>query len=202
MSTLATLRSKFNTDVKINKSFQLWPQSVVDDYLNQAYYQVQKDGNFEWAENQTSAVLSFTTNEASLPADFMTLDLVKVDNSTPTMSNKIDLLKVNTDFTQTGSPAYYYLYGGNLGFDKIPNGTVTIYYKKQLADMDSTTPTNSEFPSRFDLAIVKYAAYLAFSTYLPNDPRGASRLADYEKEIQGVSNYQINDSEVTFNYSR
>jgi len=202
MSTLETLRSKFNNDVRINKSFQLWSQNIVDQYLNQAYFQVQKDGNFDWSETQESAVVSMTSNEGALPSDFVALSLVKVGDNSPEMGDKIQLLKENTNLSKSGDPSKYYLYGGNIGFDVVPVNTVTIYYRKQLTDMDSTTPVASAFPSRFDLAIVKYAAYLAFSTYLPNDPRGASRLVDYNEQINSISNYQINDSEATFNYSR
>jgi len=200
MSTLDTLLSKFNNDVRINKSFKLWTSDVVTEFINQAYFQVQKDGNFDWSQNQASAVLSFSNNEADVPSDFITVNLVKAGDVTLERGDKLEMVDRNIDLTAVGSPSKYYLYGGKIGLDKVPNSTVTIYYRKQLPDL--TSVVNSELPARFDKAIVKYAAYLGFSTYLPNDQRGELRLRDYEMQINTVSNYQIDDSSVTFNYSR
>ena len=200
MSTLSTLRSKFNNDVSINKSFQQWNSSLVDQFLNQAYYQVQKDGNFDWSENETSSTLTYTSNEADLPSDFMVLSIVKAGTSTLSSTNKLSLVNNNADLTNTGSPSQYYLYGGKLGLDKVPTPAVTIYYKKQLPDM--TDVVDSSFPDRFDTAIVKYAAYLAFSTYLPSDPRGQIRLQDYQQAFDSIFNYQIDDSSISFSYEK
>ena len=197
-----TLLTKFNNDVGINKNYKLWSSDIVKQLLNQAYFQVQKDGNFNWSDNETSAVLSFSGNEATLPSDFIVLNLVKAGNTTLDRTDKLELVANNADLTKSGSPSQYYMYGGSLGTDKVPTNTVTLYYKKQLPDMDTTTPVDSVFPSRFDLAIVKYAAYLAFSTYLPNDARGDIRLRDYEMQVDSIFNYQLDDSNVTFSYEK
>lgn len=199
MSSLATLKASFNNDVRINKNYKLWSEPLVEDYINQAYFQVQKDASFAWPENSTSSVVTPTGYEATLPADFITVDMVKHGDSTLQKGDKLALIDRNNNF-DSGEPTYYYLYGGKIGFDKIPTKTVTLYYKKKLPEL--TSLVDSAFAQLFDFMIIKYAAYLAFSTYLPGDPRGTVRLNDYQTQFDSLFGYQFNDNNITFSYQR
>lgn len=200
MSSLAVLKASFNNDVRINKNYKLWSEPLVEDYINQAYFQVQKDAAFSWPENQSSSVLTITSYEVSLPSDFIAVDMVKHGDTTLQKIDKLQLLDQNNDFTSGGEPTYYYLYGGKIGFDKTPTKTTTLYYKKKLPAL--TSLVDSSFSSLFDLMIVKYAAYLAFSTYLPNDQRGVMRLNDYQSQFDSLFGYQFNDNNISFSYQR
>ena len=51
MSSLATLEGKLRDAVKIDPNDRVWSLSVKDAAINRAYFQVQKDGNFDWPEN-------------------------------------------------------------------------------------------------------------------------------------------------------
>jgi hypothetical protein len=199
MSSLAVLKASFNNDVRINKNYKLWSEALVEDYVNQAYFQVQKDASFSWPENQTSVALTITGAEVTLPADFITVDMVKHGDNTLQKIDKLELIDRNNNAV-SGEPTYYYLYGGKIGFDKIPTKTTTLYYKKKLPEM--TSLVDSSFSSLFDLMIIKYAAYLAFSTYLPNDQRGVMRLNDYQAQFDSIFGYQFNDNNISFTYSR
>jgi len=176
-STLATLVSKFNTEMRTNPNQGVWSQEISEQLINSAYKHVQADGTYQWEECSEDTTLS-PAQEITLPTDFVRLELVKAGDTVLATSNKVDMVAANTVFTDVGKPSAYYTRGGVIGFDKTPNISIEIYYRKKLADLSSTQ--DSELPEQFDDAIVKYAAYLGWSQIRRNDEEAAIKLNSYE----------------------
>jgi len=173
MSTLATLISKLNIEIpQISASDEKKTQ-----LLNSAYKHMQADGTFQWEECSANTTLS-AGQEVSLPTDFVRLELVKAGDTVLATSSKVDMVASNTDFTISGKPSAYYIRGNYIGFDKTSNVAIEIYYRKSLPTLSVTQ--DSELPEKFDDAIVKYAAYLAWSQIRQNSDEAALKLQGYE----------------------
>ena len=205
MSSLSTLRTKFNSEVKINKNNKIWSTSTVDQYINAAVVQIQKDNGFSWRENSASDSTSATsgTAEYSLPSDFIRMDLVRFNLQPLKQTSKKDI-QMTQQTSASGTPAAYYINGTVYGLHPTPTAgeTINLDYFKRLPTI--TTSQDSSFPEDFDDATIKYAAYLAFSTYRPKYADSEQRLRDYRIAINTLlSAYGLYDTaDMTFRYQR
>ena len=166
MSTRAQLRSKLRTELKIDPNGKVWSDPTLNQFINSAYFQLQKDGSFNWRENDGNYSFSLTsgTQEYSLPTGFIRTDLVRYNGTELTSTSKVALKRQYSSFA-SGTPSKYYLNGGYIGLDVVPNvtGTLDIDYRKQLTAFTADADVSS-FPETMDNAMVKYGAYLAWST--------------------------------------
>lgn len=182
MTSLSSYKSQLNDEVKIDKNDKLWSPEVKNQFLNQAYFQVQKDMNFKTRQNQAPAypiAVVAGTQEYVLPADFIRTQLVTCNGLKIYAIDFIDLKAQNLGTAQ-GLPYNYYLYGGNIGFYPIPtNADIELYYLKKLPVM--TSVQDGVLPVDFDIAVVKYAAYLLWSTPRGNRQTAQEKATDYEQ---------------------
>lgn len=180
MSSLATLVSKLRNEVKIDPNDRIWSQSVKENALNRAYFQLQKDGNYDWTEHVANYTVSTAvgTQEYARPSDFIRLDLVRLNGNYLLKRDKVQLKQqYASGFTQ-GQPNEYYIYGNFLGLNPIPSSvwTIDLDYRKRLPTM--TSAVDSAFPVDFDDAIVQYAAYILFKQ-IRNFDRAKTAMEDY-----------------------
>lgn len=186
MSTRAQLRTKLRTEIKIDPNGKVWNDTTLDQFINSAYFQVQKDWNFNWSENDGNYSFSLTsgTQEYALPTGFIRTDLVRYAGTELFPTSKVDLKRIYSSFV-SGTPSRYYVNGGFIGLDVIPNvtGTLDIDYRKQLTAFTSDSD-NSSFPETMDDVMTKYGAYLAWSTTKGNEQTAQLKLADYKQELE------------------
>ena len=110
MSTRSQLRSKLRTELKIDPNGKVWSDATLNQFINSAYFQVQKDGNFNWRENDGnySFSLSSGTQEYALPTGFIRTDLVRYNGTELTATTKVDLKRQYASFVN-GTPSKYYV---------------------------------------------------------------------------------------------
>lgn len=113
MSTRAQLRTKLRTEIKIDPNGKVWNDTTLDQFINSAYFQVQKDGNFNWRENDGNYSFSLTsgTQEYTLPTGFIRTDLVRYAGTELFPTSKVDLKRIYSSFVN-GTPSRYYINGG------------------------------------------------------------------------------------------
>lgn len=184
-TSLSSLLSKLRRELRMDKDDKIWNTDEKTDFLNEAYLQVQKDGNYNWQASQgiETQALTAGTQEYSLPTDFIRYDYIQlVDNNEPLrQTTKQNVLRRGT--SSNGRPNEYYIYGGNIGLYPTPdsNYSLQFLYRKRLPTL--TDAQGSELPEDFDRAIIKYAAYLAWSSPRGNTPDANAKLQDYEQAI-------------------
>ena len=182
MSTRAQLRSKLRTEIKIDPNGKVWSDSVLNQYINSAYFQTQKDWNFKWRANDGNYTFSLTsgTQEYALPTGFIRTDLVRYNGSNLYPTDKVTLKRQYQSFVNW-IPSQYYLYGSFIGFDVIPNvtGTIDIDYRKQLTAFTADADV-SGFPEDMDDLMIKYAAFLAWNSAKGNEQTAQIKLQDYK----------------------
>lgn len=204
MSTLAILRTKLNRELKIDPNNKIWSLEEKDQAINDAYDQIQRDGEYNWRENQTSTTVSLVANtqEYNLPSDFVRLEAIIIDNYPMHKKNYVDVQRLSN--TSASKPSEYYLYGSKYGFYPKPDSTYTInfIYRKSLPTI--TSLVDSTFSDSYDRAIAKYAAFIIFSTTRGNEGVANTKLNDYEREINRLRlKYQLQDhSNLSFQFSR
>tara|TARA_R100001530_G_C4320833_1_gene155734 strand:- start:3410 stop:4060 length:651 start_codon:yes stop_codon:yes gene_type:complete len=204
MTSLVNLRTKCRDEfVKIDPNSKVWSADVLDSYINRGYTQTQKDGNYQWRENQASTTATSVsgTQEYSLPSDFIRLKLLRYNGDQLEKVDYMSLLIENSTMP-TGKPYQYYLYGGNYGLYPTPNDaqTIDIYYLKLLPTI--TTSQASALPDPFDDAICEFAKYAAFLS-VQKQPQAQLALADYNFMIQTLMTSYINEDEnIKFGYQR
>lgn len=206
MSSLTTLRTKTRGQkIKIDPNSKIFSDSVLDGFINDAYFQIQKDWGFRWRENYDNTEQSSTagTGEYSLPSDFVKLDLIRYNGDDLKKTTKKELKIQNSSLTTQGNPYYYYIYGNVYGIYPLPDSTKTIDidYFKRLPTI--TTSVDSDFPIDFDNAIACYAAYLAFLSINKND-KAVSMYTAYVNWLDTLINAYIYDDVVDtkFGYQR
>lgn len=204
MSTLATLRTKLNRELKIDHNNKIWSTDEKDQAINDAYDQIQRDGEYNWRENQTSTTVTLVSNtqEYNLPSDFVRLEAMILDNSIMRSRNYVEVQRLSN--TSNTKPNDYYLRGGKYGFYPKPDQAYSInfIYRKSLPTI--TSGVDSALSDSFDRAISKYAAFIIFSTTRGNEGVANTKLNDYEREINRLRlKYQLEDySNLTFQFSR
>lgn len=189
------LRADLRVELKKDPNGKIWSDSALNSYINKSYLKVQKDGNFAWRENQAeTSYTSANTQEEALPTDFGKIELIRYNGTELYKTTKVSLKRQYTTFVN-GTPSKYYINWANIGFDVIPNnsGLVDISYLKRLTSFTSDTD-ESEFNDDFDTAIVKYAAFLAWSSLDGKQQTARFELEEYGIEIDTlVSSYIFDD---------
>jgi len=206
MSTLATLEDKFNSEVKINKNDRVWNSANKAQLINSATIQLQKDNGFSWRENtadSNSITIVSGTQEYDLPSDFIMSTLVRYGTQ-PLKKTEKRAIDISQQASSSGTPSYYYIRGTKIGLHPIPSqgGTLTLDYQKRLPTI--TSSQDSSFPEDFDDAVIKYAAYLAFSNYRPKYQDADRKLNDYRFALNTLlSAYGLYDmADLNFGYQR
>lgn len=190
MSTLITLRGKLRTELKIDPNGRVWNDSTLDNALNDAVLQIESDGNFDWhfnnAENSESSVVSQAGYD--LPDDFVRIenDAVLYD------SGEIRLMDYNYAwknkyFETDGTPSIFSIWANKIYLGFRPNSIKTLkyLYKKKLTEMTADA-NDSGLPNEFDTAIVKWAAYLCWSSIEGKENKGISAAQDYQEAMKGL----------------
>lgn len=197
--TLAQLRSMLQTELR-DPNDKTWGATSKNQYLNRAYFQIQKDGNFEWRENRTSSTL---TSPYTIPTDFVIMELVRFGTMPLTIADPIELKRQGNDLTQTGNPTWYYFNSSTFGLYPVSTGSIEINYKKKLTKLTDDSDTIG-FADDFAEAIVKYAKYLAWSSPRGNKQSAQDALSDYQEElIMLKSSYGVeSEDHLTFGLKR
>lgn len=195
MSTRSDLRSDLRVELKIDPNGKIWSDSTLNSYINQAYARIQKDWNFAWRENQANTTFSTTvwTQEYSLPSDFWKVQLVRYAWTNLLKTDKITLKRQYSSFV-SWTPSKYYIYWAYVWFDVLPSGTWTVDfdYVKILTPF-SADSDSSAFWVDFDAAIVKYAAFLAWSSIKWKENTAQSKLQEYQIELDTLASSYIFD---------
>jgi hypothetical protein len=205
MSTLSTLLSSLRDYMKSDPKDKIWGADVKTSALNSAYFQIQKDGNFNWPQNQDTTTGSTTsgTQEYSLPSDFIRMDLVQFTDISGELQGYTKELTLRNGNTGTGRPSNYYIWSQKLGFYPTPDSgyTYRLMYRKRLPTM--TSAVDSAFPADFDDAIVRYAAYILWSTTKVQG-KTTQALQDYKLFLDQLKNaYLYQDvKSLSFPYQR
>lgn len=124
-SSLADLVSKLRNELKIDPNDKVWNQSTKEQYINDAYVQIQRDGEYNWRECQvednTSIAMVPGTEKYALPSDFTRLDYVQtVDNLFVLRATILSKVRTRGN-TGNAAPNEYFIYGNNIGFYPIPD---------------------------------------------------------------------------------
>ena len=205
MSILSALATGLRNYIKADPNDKIWSTAIKQAALNSAYFQIQKDGNFKWPQNEGLGTIATTggTAEYSLPTDFIRMDLVQWNDVGGTISPTTKDSVMRNFPTGQGRPAQYYIWNQKIGFNQTPDisYTANILYRKRLATM--TASVDSLFPDDFDDAIVRWAAYVLWST-TKNQQKTAQALEDYKMLVQSLKNaYLFQDtSMLSFPYQR
>ena len=195
-STRAELRADVRIELKKDPNAKVWSDEALNTYINKAYLKVQKDGNFQWRENQANTTFSTEVwiQEYSLPTDLAKIQLVRYEWTNLIKTTKVRLKREQSTFV-SWTPSKYYIFGANVWFDVLPNWTWTVDfdYAKRLAAFTADTDT-SELNVDFDLAIVKYAAFLAWSSIDGKQNTAQAQLQEYNLELDTLySSYIFDD---------
>lgn len=180
-STRLQLRSNVRlNELKIDPTGRIWSDDTLNAFINTAYTQIQEDWNFKWRENEkdTSFNLVWWTQEYDLPSDFNKMQLVKLNDTTLHRTTKVNLRRRGSFVSWL--PSKYYIRWNKIWFDTIPNNTseIELYYLNKNANFTSDTD-ESAYPTDFDNAIIKYVAYLAFSTVEGYENKSGIKLEEY-----------------------
>jgi len=194
-STRAELRADLRTELKKDPNAKIWTNDTLNNYLKQANLKVQKDGNFQWRENQANTTFSTVvwTQEYLLPTDLGKIQLVRYNTDVLIKTTKVWLKRTQNNFV-AWIPSKYYIFWNNIGFDTIPNTTWTIdfdYVKRLTFPTDDTTTI--DFNDDFDAALVKYAAFLAWSTISQMSGIAAAKIQEYQLELDTLYSTYIFD---------
>jgi hypothetical protein len=205
-TTLAQLVSKLRSELKIDPNDKIWSTDAKEEYVNSAYLQVQRDGQFNWRENQveddTTIQMVAGTEKYNLPSDFVRLDYIQTrDNLFVLRASTLSKIRTRGN-TGNSAPNEYFIYGNQIGFYPKPDKSYTtlILYRKRLATL--TDSQDSELPSDFDQAIIKYAAYLAWSSPRGNPQVAGQKLEDYKASMSRLRlTYLLqNSADLKFSY--
>jgi hypothetical protein len=203
MSTLSSLVSDLREHIKSDPNDKIWSLSTKEAAINNAYFQLQKDGNFRWADNEATTTQATTagTAEYALPTDFIRMDLVQ-DSTALGELDPTSKSIVMRNGAGSGQPSSYYLFNQKLGLYPTPDAayTLNILYRKRLATM--TALVDCDFPADFDPAIVRMAAFMLWST-TKNKAKTAQALEDYKIFLQSLKNaFLFQDANISFGYQR
>ncbi len=205
-STRADLRSDVRVELKKDPTAKIWSDASLNAYLKQAYLKLQKDGNFQWRENQANTTFSTVvwTQEYVLPTNLGKIQLVRFEWDDLIKDTKVGLKRRYNNFV-AWRPSRYYIFAANIGFDTLPDTvwTVDLDYQANLAFVTDDT-TEIDYPMDFDTAIVKYAAFLAWSSIDWKQNTASGQLQEYQLEIDTLySSYIFDDlNDLMFNLQR
>lgn len=197
--TLLQLRSMLQVELR-DPNDKAWSSAVKNQYLNRAYFQVQKDNNFEWRENRTSSNLS---TPYTIPTDFVIMELVRFGTQPLKLVDPIALKKRGDDLTLTGNPEWYYFNSSTLGLYPVTTSPVEINYKKKLTKLSADGEAIA-LADDFAEAIIKYAKFLAWSSPRGNRQSAQEAMEDYKEEMNMLkASYGIeSEGHLTFGIER
>jgi len=188
------LRTQLRDELKTDPNGKIWRDRELNRFLTRAWNKVQSDMQYGFDENEV-IIGTITTvslqEEYTLPSNFGEMLNVKDQNSwTLDEITKRDLERRtnNTDAENTGQPTVYYLRAAKIGFWPIPIDvrTIEILYNAILTfPTDDTTAldiTNLDL----DFALVKYSAYLAWSSLRGNRRTALDKLEDYKDVLKDL----------------
>lgn len=194
-STRSDLRADVRTELKKDPNGNIWNDPTLNGYINKAYAKMQKDGNFQWRENQADYQFNTVvwTQQYALPSDFGKITLARYSGTNLIKTTKTMLKREYSSFV-SGTPSKYYLYWAFIWFDVLPNGTgeIDMDYAKKNAWFTADTD-ESAYWDDFDTAIVKYAAFLAWSSIDGKQQTANVKLSEYNIEIDTLSSTYIFD---------
>lgn len=205
MSTLSELRIKSRKEIKIDPNGKIWGDAEMNDYINDAIFQVQKDWGFKWTQNManTSYNLTSWTRTYALPTWFISIDIVRYNWTELLMTDKKTVKRQYASFV-AWTPSEFYIDWSNISYNVIPNVTWLIdfdFYKKLTvlsADTDECA-----FPEDYDSAIIKYVAYLAWGTSKGSEQTSQIKLQEYSKKVDSlVQTYLYNNTNLRFSTAR
>lgn len=186
-STRAELRTKANTEVKIDKLFKVWSKSEYNDAINEALFFVNTkwDGKWETQDKTTAWVTTIDQQFYDRPTDYRALKLIEFDDLELT---RTQYEEVQRDFISLPkwTPTEYYMYKEKIGLHPIPSsaGSLKLLYATKVVDL-ATDTSESPFDPRFDRAIALYTAYILLSQ--PGDNRNLQRaqtkLSRFNEEL-------------------
>jgi len=195
MSNRAELRADLRNELKKDPNAKIWTDDTLNGYLKQGNLKVQKDWNFQWRENQANTTFSTVvwTQEYVLPTDLGKIQLVRFNTTDLRKTTKVQLKRDQNNFV-AWTPSKYYVFGAYIGFDVLPSAVWTIdfdYIKRLIFPTDDTT--DIDFNDDFDASIVKYAAFLAWSTIPAMNWVASSKVQEYGLELDTLYSTYIFD---------
>lgn len=201
-STRSNLRTELRNELKKDPNGKIWSDSVLDTFIDKGYFKVQKDGGYDWRENEANYSFSLTsgTQEYAIPSDFGKTILVRYNGTPLLKTSKTTLKRKYTSFVN-GTPSQYYTFGSNIWFDVIPNVTGTIDWDyKSINKLGASDSSESAYSEDFDAAIVLYAAFRAWSTIPEMWGVAAQKNSEYLLELDTLfSSYIFDDiNDLTF----
>lgn len=191
MATRLTYRSRLRRELKIDPNARIWNDTTLNDNIQQALYQIQQDGNFDWPFNDgsysTSTVIG--TSTYALPSTFSRIELgtVKYNGGVLTPVDYRWLVSTNSSLAVNGTPTYYYLRGNNIGLFPRPSAVQTLEFlhrAKLEAFADDTT--DNGIPDEFTEAVAQYAAYLSWSDMEGRNDKAIENLQNYKQVMEGL----------------
>lgn len=207
MSTRLELRDNLREEIKIDDKERIWSDAILNRNLETSKRQVQQDGNHDWffndAENTETTVAG--TREYSLPSDFVRVERRTVlYNGNLMLKTTLNAIKRTfSDFTQQGTPNYYYVRGTIMGLHLIPNEAKTLnyLYRKKLPDYTADSD-DSGMPSEFDEAMIQYAAYLTWNDVQGRQDKAVEAIQNYKQALEGLKQqYILMRAEDIFTYN-
>ena len=201
MATLSEIRTQLRDELKSDRTGKIWADSTLNNYINKAILNLQIDGQFAWNENEAQEdtfSLTGSVQEYDLPTDFGQLELVILNDSNNEMYLK------STDFVSqrirnlnasTSKPYNYFIRADKIGFDPIPDSgyIIKMYYRKVLEALVNDEDT-FPFTDDFIQAVLKYGAFLAWSSPRGNKQTAIEKMADYNLEKEYLlQRYQTRD---------
>lgn len=205
MATLAQLVSDLRAELKMDPSDKIWSTSTKENYINSAYLQVQRDGSFNWRENQveddTSIAMVAGTEKYNLPSDFIRLDYVQtVENLFVLRASTLSKIRTRGN-SGNSAPNEYFIYGTQIGFYPKPDQAYTtlLLYRRRLPTL--TSSQDSLLPDDFSQAIVKYAAYLAWSSPRGNKGTASEKMDDYNASMSRLKLTYLNQDSANLKFS-
>ncbi len=204
--TQADLIAKLRTEMRTDPYGKIWSDDDLAGYLNDAYLQIQNDGEFGWPANEPgNTVLQFQAGvrEYALDSLFGRMELIQVGVSVVNPSRFKDVMLMNPLNVQAIIPSVYYLRGKNIGFDPVPTGvgSANIFYRKILPPMSKTV--DMAFTDDFAPAMVKYAAYCAWGNVRSNGfvaIPSETKLTEYQRKLATLTNTYLMRDMSALNY--
>jgi hypothetical protein len=174
-------------ELKMDYADLIWKQDEKLRFINTALHKIQSDGLYNWGENDDLAIISTTAGqeEYDLPVGCVRINQIILDDSRYKLryTTKGNVLRRNVN---TGKPSEYYLFQNKIGLFPTPDGAYSLkcLYQKLLPSIGLT----DEFPlsDEFIQPLIKYSAYLAWSTPRGNQGEAEYKLQDYNRSLNGL----------------
>ena len=208
MSSPSELIAAVNTELRINTGSKIWDNPSILGYINQAIRRVETDLNFETNANaasvDTTPVLTGTI-EYDQPDEFGQLEVVQFNDGSTTYtldSISFNETRIINPSDVQGKPIAYYLRGDQIGLYPAPisAGTLKVYFKQRTPALE-LNGSDLTMALEYEPAIVKWAAYLAWSSSKDNRGAADQKRVDYQEEIKSLQNQVMSRDPVSLVYS-